>query len=235
MTKRHPGTCQWLLDHESYRSWKTQRNSLFWLYGTSGCGKTILASSTIQQLREGDNVLLFFYFNVNEENKRTLSQMLRTLIFQAQSQAEVAEIATRKLYASCLNGKRQPTPSELLACCNHIMEQLDRVTLVIDALDECEASKELVDWLKNLHSSNLEGLHLLVTSRREMDPELLIGTWPDNAHCETFLIQNHHMNKDIRSYVCATIHADDEFKEWNHRTALRSKVEKKVLEKSSGM
>jgi hypothetical protein len=48
------GTCRWVLEHASFTEWKDEStNSLLWLHGAQGAGKSCLASMVID---DGMNV-----------------------------------------------------------------------------------------------------------------------------------------------------------------------------------
>jgi hypothetical protein len=48
---RHPGSGRRLLESKAYTTWKKSDNSFLWLHGIPGCGKTILASTVIEDLQ----------------------------------------------------------------------------------------------------------------------------------------------------------------------------------------
>jgi DNA replication protein DnaC len=55
-----------------------------WIYGIPGCGKTILSSAIIENLRAslGSQFVLYFYFDFNNTAKQSLQNMIRSLISQ---------------------------------------------------------------------------------------------------------------------------------------------------------
>src|SRR2546423_9103116 len=83
LQQRQKGTGLWFLQSDAFAKWKTQRNSL-WLYGIPGCGKTILSSTIIEDLKRTfpRQSLLYFYFDFNDTGKQTLESMVRSLISQ---------------------------------------------------------------------------------------------------------------------------------------------------------
>ncbi|KAF8669599.1 hypothetical protein AX14_005997, partial [Amanita brunnescens Koide BX004] len=84
--KHHQGTGQWLLEDERYATWKQQSNSLMWINGISGCGKTLVCSTTIENIRltivdkQPGTGLAFFYFDVNDKAKQTSRSALSSLV-----------------------------------------------------------------------------------------------------------------------------------------------------------
>ncbi|KAL8799699.1 MAG: hypothetical protein Q9182_005708 [Xanthomendoza sp. 2 TL-2023] len=49
-SKWHPTTGEWFINGLEYTTWKAEPNSLIWLNGITGCGKTILSSTVIEDL-----------------------------------------------------------------------------------------------------------------------------------------------------------------------------------------
>src|SRR2546423_3629801 len=90
LRQRQEGTGNWFLQSHAFAKWKTQRNSFLWLYGIPGCGKTILSSTIIEDLKRtlSRQPLLYFYFDFNDTDKQTLDSMVRSLMSQLYSKCE---------------------------------------------------------------------------------------------------------------------------------------------------
>jgi hypothetical protein len=83
---RHPGSGQQLIFGEPYQKWKSQPRSFLWLHGIPGCGKTVLTSTVIEDLRRSQSpsplqTLLYFYFDFTDSRKQSFKNTLRSLIF----------------------------------------------------------------------------------------------------------------------------------------------------------
>jgi predicted AAA+ superfamily ATPase len=224
-----------LIDGDEYRSWRTTPSSFFWLYGLSGCGKTVLASAVIQQRRsEGPGSLVAcHYFDVNSGDKRDLSQMLRSLLYQLSSKHSEARQILQVLYDDCGMGARVPTARQLSEQFAKILDQVVDVTVIVDALDESDSPNDIVSWLKNLYQIGRNSLHLLVTSRKQGILDTAIDEWikPDQLHA----VRNNDVNKDIANYIHARLFKSEEFKRWNSHKGLRERVEETVLQRANGM
>lgn len=234
-SQRHKGTCLWFLDSEQYRNWKSQPNSFLWLHGLSGCGKTVLASSVIDQASSDnkDSVLLFFYFDFSDKTKQKLAQMLRTLLNQLYTQDAVAKTELEKWRHGFENSAREPTISEMCKALKVIVCQLPKVVVVIDAVDESHERDDVVSWIRDAHSWGLTGLHMFITSRKEGSLDLVIAEWPDQH--EMMPVSWIDVSADIREYVHARIYEGREFVKWAHQEGLRDEVQRRILEKSAGM
>jgi hypothetical protein len=162
------GTGGWLLDSEMFESWKTGSNSLIWLHGIPGCGKTILryeqydqcssnATSTpmmtdptssivIERLRKyckediDNRVIGYYYFDFNVKEKQNVPNLLRSLISHLCPITRDLPEAAQQLYREHFAGT--PPPHELLKTLVNLIRDSGQVYIVIDALDECGASSE---------------------------------------------------------------------------------------------
>lgn len=68
--KKYPGTGMWLIKSSQFSNWLTNENSVIWLKGSAGSGKSILCSTAIHAAlrHRGYNRgigIAFFYFTFN--------------------------------------------------------------------------------------------------------------------------------------------------------------------------
>ena len=201
----------------------------------SGCGKTVLASAVIQQLQlEGSGSLVaYHYFDVNGGDKRNLSQMLRSLLYQLSSQHPEARLLLQALYDDCDMGAKEPTARQLSEQFKKILDQVAEVTVIVDALDESGSPDEIVSWLKSLYETDRNSLHLLVTSRKQGILDTAIDEWHkrDQLHA----VQKKETNKDVANYIHGRLFGSDEFERWNSQEGLREHVKKAILRRAHGM
>ncbi|PMD33851.1 hypothetical protein L207DRAFT_147051 [Hyaloscypha variabilis F] len=70
LQKRQDGTGKWLLNKSEFKDWKVASGGWLWILGSSGCGKTILSSIIIQDLKETVIVdgpkLAYFFFDFRD-------------------------------------------------------------------------------------------------------------------------------------------------------------------------
>jgi Cdc6-like AAA superfamily ATPase len=201
----------------------------------SGCGKTVLASSVIQQLEPEDpaGLIACHYFDVNGGDKRDLSQMLCSLLCQLSSKSLEARQILQALYVDCDMGARGPTVKQLSEHFTSILDQVVEVTVIVDALDESDSPDDIVSWVKGLHQVRRDSLHLFVTSRKQGILATAIEKWPitDQLHA----VKIDETNKDVAKYVHARLFQSKEFEKWNSHEDLREHVEEAVLQRANGM
>ncbi|KAF8838331.1 ankyrin [Paxillus ammoniavirescens] len=166
---RQAETCTWLLETDIYRSWRRGDISFLWLEGKPGSGKSVLASSVINDLHPSDGeVLVFFYCDFRNERSTSAPEIMRSLLTQLLRLANVDDCrgAVPELAERKDRGTPPPRDMKLLTrLVRDVAKQFFRHPLiVIDALDEC---RDVVKLLKALVELNIGHIRLLVTSRPE--------------------------------------------------------------------
>ncbi|THX92239.1 hypothetical protein D6D08_02641 [Aureobasidium pullulans] len=232
---RHQGTGQWLLNSTFYLSWEKRLDRFIWLHGLSGCGKTVLASSIIHRLNSASpsRALAFFYFDVNGGGQQTVVQMLRTLLFQLCSRSPIILDRLQTLYNTCGKGTSSPSIDQLSDTLKDIIGMSSQVTVVVDALDECDKPSEVISWLEDLLEANYSTLQLLVTSRSTGETGRAIDGWT-RCH-ELHAIQVDGVNKDISDYLHTRLFVSDEFSRWSSHEGLQEMIKKEVSQQANGM
>jgi hypothetical protein len=169
---------QWLLDSTDFKSWKNSPSGHFWLQGTIGTGKSCLAWTVIEHLRQENKSLAFFYYNaklrreiekkeverkeLGKEKKgasywnTTILGALARQLAESPDQDDVA-LEVRHRYDKATKEDRDPPPlaeKELPELLDKLVasrnSELETTILVIDGLDECAEYIELLSTLKLL-------------------------------------------------------------------------------------
>jgi hypothetical protein len=237
LKQRQHGTGLWFLEGERYASWKMDATSFLWLYGIPGCGKTILSSTILQNLLDCDNdsrhVTAYFYFDFNDVQKQYAEPMLRSLVCQLAWRTVEVSASLDTLFSSHEHGKRQPSFGALLQVLRRMIQQLQQVYFMLDALDECSQRPELMDFLETMAGWQLPNLHLIFTSRQERDIESSLKSFvdPQNSIC----LQSEVMDKDIQQYVRQRLSKDKSLSKWSKDITLRQEIESALMRGSKGM
>lgn len=237
LQQRQEGTGAWFLSDERFIEWKKCSGILLWLHGIPGCGKTILCSSIIEHLTKtitSTQVVLYFYFDFRGIVKQSFRVMIHSLILQLYLKVEDTRAPLNLLYH--LNEHNQPTVKSLCTTFLDMIRQLDRVYVILDALDECQTGsgsqmEALVSWMQDfVERSN--NVHLLATSRLEVDIELFLN----RVKCtKTFPIHSRHLSNDIESYVLRKIEEDRAFERWRSRPDVQNEIKTALIKKANGM
>ncbi|KAL0929878.1 pfs domain-containing protein [Colletotrichum truncatum] len=235
--QRHENTGQWLVDSEKYSKWKKTPNSSLWLHGIPGCGKTILSSVAINDLRHAEFCFtyLYFYFDFSDNSKQSLESALRSLIAQLYHRHEDAQQHLDLLYSS--NAPRQLSIDQLSMVFTAMAKQVGEVWIVLDALDECQTrtgrdNEGLLPWIESILVSQQANIHLLVTSRPEHDIKSTLERHIENQ----ISLQSDLVTEDIRAYVHARVTQSGGLeRRWRKRKEIQDDIEKHLLEKANGM
>lgn len=241
--KHLEGTGQWFLESNEFLTWIASPNSALWLHGIPGCGKTILSSTIIQHLHHiaEKKDLVYFFFDFSDTSKQTFDKMIRSLIFQLACLQGAAKENLDNLYQNCGNGKDQPDLKSLCSTFQQILEGVPELTIVLDALDECERASRgsLMRWIENL------GCRVLMTSRKLEDIQSSIDEW--EKFVSIFSFQESPVGTDIRAYIRQKLGQDMGHttprsskrsklaRKWKGYESLLTEIEMKLTEKADGM
>ncbi|KAI1329506.1 Pfs, NACHT and ankyrin domain protein [Xylariaceae sp. FL0255] len=170
---RVPGSGVWFLSNHKFKKWMqsdririTGGENILYCSGRPGSGKTILASTAIDEIktarRQSSIGLAYFYFSYR--NKTPISSVVLALLEQLylQSSAKWSEI--QKLQDSTSNPLERPLP-ELLSVLVLLLTRFRKVYIVLDALDE-------------VSSENRSGLEALLSSFQSPHTRVLVTTRP---------------------------------------------------------
>ncbi|GKT78695.1 NACHT and ankyrin domain protein [Colletotrichum tofieldiae] len=209
--RRHAGTGAWLLESAVFREWEAGKRQHLWLYGMAGCGKTVLSTTILDHLRTSSTPALAFFFDFNDAGKQTLDNLLCSLAIQ--------------LYR---------TGGEVATCVESMMQTLQSVIVVLDALDECTTNGELLSWMQRLASGlNFSNTKLIVTARPEAD--LLRGIPRLFSEDNCVWLDKQAVDADIRSYVAHELQQRPEFVGKRMPHHLLEQIRDKVGDGADGM
>jgi hypothetical protein len=157
----------------------------------------------------------YFYFDFNTTAKQEVTACLSSVVAQLYSHLTTFPPHIRQLYERCNHGKLRPGLEELTGMLCEVIQSLDHVFVVIDALDECPKGQErdsLLTVLSNLKSSSLYNLHILVTSRHEPDIEENLAPMLTS---QPISLQGSGVDWDIRSHISSVLATDPKLKKWS--------------------
>jgi ankyrin repeat protein len=215
---RLPGTGKWLVHHTNFRDWEaTSSCSSLLLHGIAGCGKTSLCTAVIDKYLDDMSKtpsmapLAYFYCNASdpEPERQSAEGVLRSLA----RQLTVSSLPSRQIHDSVVTLYQQsiqqaksdgfePAKVNISECVELILAALadNPATLVIDALDEVEEPKELVDALEAIIGKSGNVVKVFMTTRD--DP----GIFAMLPAANNIRVTNEYNRTDIRSF---TVHAVD--------------------------
>jgi len=219
--KRHPSTGLWLVKDSSFSAWLTNPNSFLWLYGFAGCGKSVLCSTAVQSVfrhRRSDprTGLAFFFFTFNDDAKQDTSAMLRALVLQLSGQADDNHELLSRLRKSYRDA--MPPDQALMGCLRQLVRTFDNTYIILDALDESPRDTyrgEMLQALSEIRAWSEPGLHLLVTSREEVD----IRDELCPAGNESISMKNDSVDRDIAAFISSHLTNNRRLRKWQEQRA----------------
>lgn len=159
--------------------------------------------------------------------------MIRSIISQLATQCTNQPNPLESLYFSSSSGARQPRLSELRQTLRSLVQNFSDTFIMVDALDECKEREQLLADIQNFVEWQLEGLHILVTSRREGDIKATLDPLVNvNQNID---IQSEVVDVDIRVYVREILQGAQGLRRWRNKPLVQDEIEKALTENANGM
>ncbi|RGP73564.1 ankyrin repeat [Fusarium longipes] len=248
-TTRTEGTCEWLVAHKKFREWEESScSSMFWLQGSMGSGKSYLSSKVIDRylvceedgkdtVSQHDEGFGFFYCYRSDPSRRTTVSILRSYIRQLSEVPGRPGCVHRASVELWKSGQNIQNDLTITKCKDTLMEFINgypRVTLVLDALDECEdeTKRELAELFQDLMRNSRGILKIFIASRKELDIEGYLEPFQD--HRSLVYISTSDNAGDIERFITNEMtKVAPQWKSISDETKLR--VKSTLVTKSDGM
>lgn len=197
--RRQEGTGRWLLDSNEFQMWLKERKQTLFCPGMPGAGKTIITSIVVDHLctqfqNDASIGIAYIYCNFRNQDQQQLPNLLASLLRQlVQGQLSVPE-NVKSLYE---RHKDKPGPllDDILKVLYSVVADYSRFFIIIDALDECQASdgcrRKFLSEVFNLQAKT--GASLFATSR--FIPEIM------KKFDRSISLEIRASEEDVRSYL----------------------------------
>ncbi|KZP14977.1 hypothetical protein FIBSPDRAFT_896191 [Athelia psychrophila] len=173
----HAQTGSWFICGKAFARWKAVPDRPLWLYGSPGCGKTIISSSAVEYMirhckEQPSSACAYFFFDSrNAESELSLHEnFVRSIVLQLWHKLDRMPAALEDSYGEGPS-HTQPSLLTLQATLQGMIGEFQHVYIVIDALDECADRDKLLRWVKDISRCPGGKLHIMLSSRRERDIE----------------------------------------------------------------
>ncbi|KAJ5995824.1 hypothetical protein N7481_002801 [Penicillium waksmanii] len=210
--RRAANTGDWFLDTAPYQDWIENPGILYWLHGVAGCGKSIICSTIIKDIKK------------HCQKPSSTPRHLAYCPCFASSAQHPSPPSITKLWESHSRPGTKPDQQTLCEALDEALRDLEgQVFLVLDALDECPNAPGryqrnfALDFLLKLQASHPTKLHILATSRPEPDIRSRF------EGCRTLDLEM-KLGGDVETFVRAQV-AGGPIKEFD------SSIQNKVIEK----
>ncbi|KAI0536611.1 hypothetical protein GGR58DRAFT_381624 [Xylaria digitata] len=168
--RHHRSSGDWILDNPLFKEWTDLTitgNSMLYLNGSPGSGKTILTSRIVDHLEQLKSYnssqshefsVIYFYFNHMQPDKRTLTGLLLALLSQLIHQDDVL---LEQTYQWCLavDQRKLRSLDTIRDLVSVILKSQRLCFVILDGLDECvgdasanpaEEQERVIDWFDAL-------------------------------------------------------------------------------------
>lgn len=172
--------------------------------------------------------IAFFYFSFADQEKQDVSAMLRALLLQLSGQHIDGEKELEDLHRVYANGS--PPTAKLIASLENMANQFQDVYIFLDALDESPRytkRDQVLGTLAKLRKA-LPSLHLLVTSRDELDIQDSLS--PDENQVVT--MDNAGVRRDIENFIAQKLKSDRGLRKWEEQS---KRIRETIAEKAQGV
>ena len=153
LRERSASTCEWLFSLQAYRSWYDETESpLLWLTGRGGVGKSILASSVVENLevRRGPRcAVAFCFFDSRQIQVSSARYILEAFAYQLREQVKLG-VANRQICSVVGESDKAADPLSLeqfqrrLGAIFVSVDKRAQVFLILDGLDDDEGVQRVI-------------------------------------------------------------------------------------------
>jgi WD40 repeat protein len=228
--KRMLGSCEWLLDEPVLADFlqDPQQTHLLWCTGRPGSGKSVFASSVVNHLRENDAKCAFHFFRFGNEAHNSLSSFLFSVAYQfAELIPQYRERLNRMFDQGLSLQKSAPRLiwQKLFLSPLFKMDLAEPLYLVVDGLDECDASALLLKLFADVANSK-PNFCLMLVSRKTQILSTAFDKLSKSIPIETFSLED--VDEDLRMYV------EDEMQSMRGDQGFKDRIAERVLAKADG-
>ncbi|KAJ4253429.1 hypothetical protein NW762_010587 [Fusarium torreyae] len=168
--ERQPGTGSWIFETEEYKSWLATSGQTLFCPGIPGAGKTVLTSLIVNDLISnfrGDSStgIAYIYCSSKQQHEQTSDRLLTSLLKQLASNQPALPTRIKNLYTEHFRARTRPDLNRIVEELQLMVATLSKVFILIDGLDECQASERNHLLLQLSRLQIQHQINLLATSR----------------------------------------------------------------------
>ncbi|ORY18231.1 hypothetical protein BCR34DRAFT_361684 [Clohesyomyces aquaticus] len=193
LDKHHPGTAQWLFQDSRFRGWVASgiSNSILWLVGPEGCGKSVLCSLAAKRMRQSAQrpavVYLFLAFDQPRSEYHLATQIVLQLLNHV---VEYQGGVDPEVFSALENQDSSKKLSGIYDLVRILISQCSAVYVFLDGLDEVGSVEkpgkrpqedDKLDYVKKQLRSTL----LFVASLAKSEYRTPVRLWCSSRHTPT--------------------------------------------------
>lgn len=232
INRRQAGTGQWLILSAEFKLWVENEKQTLFCPGIPGAGKTILTSIVVEEVttrfRNNKSIgIAYLYCNFRRQDEQKAEKLLASLVRQlAQSRSFLPE-SVKSLHDKHKDNRTRPSFDEILGVLQSVAVTYSRVIIIVDALDECQASDgcraKLLSAIFGLKAKC--GANIFATSR--FIPAIR------NKFEGSIFLEIRASDKDVRSYLNAQMFRLPGFV--GRSPELQEEIKSKIIQSVQGM
>ncbi|KAI8686537.1 NACHT domain-containing protein [Fusarium keratoplasticum] len=227
------GTSEWLQNGQDFQEWSKDKNSILWLTGPPGSGKTIMIhiieSMTYHSPDDAyEPVHAFVYCNFRNPDTQDLVNIMGAILGQICTQMRhFPQELQSSFQKGTEQGWGQPPTVEMISKVIKLLSTERRAYLFIDGIDEVEDPKTLAEILVSLPDSSSR-INVLVSSRNDVAIQRAL------SNVRRVSLEHHvpEIDQDIERYVAKRLSGDQDLA-WLSAD-VQSLVSSSLLSKSKG-
>jgi WD40 repeat protein len=228
-----PGTCNWFLHEPAIQLWldEASESQVVWFNAPPGSGKSVLSTHIITHLRESGASCQYFFFKFGDQTKRSPSTLLRSISYQIAQ--DVPEF--RRVLVTLSAEEPDLEKAEIFFIWRKVFESIlfemhlsHALFWVIDAVDESESPKALLELFRALPRSRTK-VRLLVISRKTEPLSLAFDRLSGSMRVDSVEKHGHDYNSlDIQLLV------EEEMKYMRGTDRLKQQITQNIMLRASG-
>ena len=234
---RYPGTGSWIFEDGIFREWRNSaQSSMICCHGIPGCGKTVLASTIIDEIQVASLEVRVIYYYCDYSDKRTLQidRIVGTLLKQFFLNGLVPEEIEARIPQNYIESRRMLGASELIDLMRFVVKSGSPIFVILDGLDECEKEirQQTIDMfchLSNIKDAIIKALILCRDEDQLLSLRALQGI-------QRIRITPMALEGDIKSFVAGSVRSRIQSGELRMRNPnLENEIVTELVNKAHGM
>ena len=231
-------TGRWFLAGSAFMQFKNTPQSVLWLHGDSGCGKSVLCSAVIDhilavQSRDSRTELAYWYFSVTDKKRSSVDSFLRALIVQLVHEYPIPSFLL-DLWSAGKMGRKAPQKVDLQETIQRILvaEPSRIYFIVIDAVDESDDTEraQLMQFVRSLALLEAD-IHIFFTSRTNTVG--IAKAMKETTSFYDIAMEGQDTDLDISAHVTERLENDDTLTKWS--PDLRQLIKDTLIKDAGGM
>ena len=241
------GSGQWFFSSNEYKKWEQNPDSVLWLQGPVGVGKSCLTSSVVERVLSSvtiEQVAFFYCSEQRSELQANSTSIINSILAQLARDPKGDLIPSlNDWYLSSsgdsfrdtkqLKNNSRSTSNPFLSriACKGLLKDIlksgGQKILIIDGLDECKDPTALINYFKDVHIES-RNTKFFFSSR--------LGLRPDKPEFRDLILVEHLNNSaDVENYITKEIESPIRIAGSGIKDAQRRELRTLLLRHARGM